>query len=503
MQIDFYQNFYKKRNSTKRPTVGGAGNLTEVHTVTGHLKEPCSILRPVISLQGQNPFPNNEPPDFYRYAYISRFSRYYWVDDWTWENGLWVVTLDVDVLATYKPHIGEQSEYILRTDSTTDFNGEITDTTYPATTDIVTESSVLSNIFTTDLSVGCYILGIISGGSTQAVGAISYYALTSTEFGNLKDKLFSDDNLEIMGIIDSQGQTIVQDISQEVLKTMYNPFQYIVSAMWFPFGKGAITSKTSVSTIKIGWWEYNLSAHRIYAQTIELGNEQYTITPHPQSSRGSYLNYAPYTRRTIVGRFGSVPVDTTMFSVGNKINISYKVDLITGQCYAKISRRIESGTPSEDVLAERNFLLGVPIQIAQVGTDYLGTAVSALNSVDRTFSGAMSGFIHGGMAGAVTGAIAGVANGIYNTLQSAMPQVETSGQNGSFLAPANETHVVEQFYKIVDEDISHRGRPLCEIRRIDTLSGFILCAEGELELDCYDSERIDIEKFLTTGFFWE
>ena len=66
-----------------------------------------------------------------------------------------------DVLATYKTEIGNSTEYVLRTDSTTDFNGEITDTTYPATTDIVSESYSLSNIFTTDLSVGCYIVGII------------------------------------------------------------------------------------------------------------------------------------------------------------------------------------------------------------------------------------------------------------------------------------------------------------------------------------------------------
>lgn len=504
MQIDFYQNFYKKRNSTKRPTVGGVGNLTEVHTVTGNLKEPCSILHPVISLQGQNPFPNNEPPDFYRYAYIPRFSRYYWVADWTWDNGVWVVTLDVDVLATYKPHIGEQSEYILRTDSTTDFNGEITDITYPATTDVQETTSALSNTFVSDITDGCYIVGIISGGSSQAVGAISYYAMTSAEFGALKNTLFSDDNLEIMHIIDSQGQTIVQDISQEVLKTMYNPYQYIASCMWFPFGKTAIPNRSPQTSINIGWWAYSLNGDRLYAQNLEFGREVYTIPPHPQASRGSYLNYAPYTRRTLIGRFGTVPIDTTLFKVGEQISISYMVDLITGQCYAKISVRNDSGQSiQEDLIAERNFMLAVPIQIAQVGTDYLGTAVSALNSVNGTFGSATTGFLHGGVVGAVTGAIAGVANGIYNTLQSAMPQVETSGQNGSFLASVNTTHVVEQFYKIVDEDIHHRGRPLCEVRRIDTLSGFILCAEGELELYCYDSERTEIETFLTSGFFWE
>ena len=485
-----YKQFAKKENSTKVPP---SGTLTLA--LQGILKEPCSLMTPVIKIER---LPADAIPDDYTYARWVQADRYYFIEDWVWADGLWEVHLKEDVLATFKTEIGNSTEYVLRTDSTTDFNGEITDTTYPATTEIITESYSLSNIFTTDLSVGCYIVGIISGGNTQAVGAVSYYAMTSSQFGALKNKLFSDDNLEIMGIIDSGGQALVTDLSQEVLKTMYNPYQYIVSCMWFPFGKSAIPSSSAVSSIKIGWWTYPLSGDRLYAQTFELGNEQFTITAHPQASRGSYLNYAPYTRRTLIGRFGAVPIDTTMFSIGNLINISYMIDLITGQCYTKISRKIGS---SVDLLAERNFLIGVPIQIAQVGTDYLGTAVNAINTIPQIMGGAISGIASG--KGAIMGAIAGGASGIYNTLQSAMPQVETGGQNGSFLAPVNNTHVVEQYYKIVDEDIHHRGRPLCELRQLNTLSGFILCAEGEIDISCYDNERKEIVRYLTEGFFWE
>ena len=498
LNLNLYS-FAKKDNSTKQPT------LETAKLVQGILKEPCSIMSPVVRIER---LPNDAMPFQYTYAKWVEANRYYFIEDWTWVNGLWEVRMKEDVLATFKTEIGNTTEYVLRTDSTIDFNGEITDTTYPATTDIVSESYSLDNIFTTDLTVGCYIVGIISGGQTQAVGAISYYAMTSGEFGSFKEKLFSDDNLITMGlaILDpSTGQLTptITDISLELLKTMYNPYQYVVSCMWFPFGKSAIPSSTAVTGIKIGWWEYpTLTGNRLYAQTYELGNEQFAIAAHPPASRGSYLNYAPYTRRTIIGRFGSVPVDTTLFKVGDKINISYMIDLITGQCYCKISRMDETpSTPAEDLIAERNFLIGVPIQIAQVGVDYLGTAVSALNTIPQIMGGAISGIASG--KGAVMGAIAGGASGIYNTLQSAMPQVETGGQNGSFLAPVNNTHVVEQFYKIVDEDIAHRGRPLCELRQLSTLSGYILCAEGDIDISCYDNERKEIVRYLTEGFFWE
>ena len=492
--VQFLSSFAKKENSTKRPV----GNVDM--SLNGILKEPCSIMNPVISIERLTGDVN---PCIYTYAIIPSFQRFYFVEDWVWVDGLWEVHLKEDVLATWRVQIGATTEYVLRTDSTTNFNGEITDTTYPATTDFETRETYATSVFTSDLSVGCYIVGIISGASSQAVGAISYFAMTSNEFGALKQKLFSDDNLEIMGIIDAGGQTIVQDLSQEVLKTLYNPYQYIASCMWFPFPTTAITNKTAVSSIKIGWWEYPLSGSLLYAQTIEFG-ETIGTQVHPQSTRGSYLNYAPYTRRTLIGRFGTVALDTAYFVPTDQIGIGYFVDLITGQCRTTIEKRhYVDSLLHYDVIAERHFLLGVPIQIAQVGTDYLGTAVQAVGAVSGTVGGAVSGFASGGVVGAIGGAISGAVTGIYNTIQSAMPQVETSGANGSFIAPSTRTALLEHYYKIVDEDIGHRGRPLCEQKRLDTLSGFILCAEGDIDINCFDNERIAIVKYLTTGFFWE
>ncbi len=497
MQIDFYNNFYKKDNSTLRPTVGGTGNLTAVHTVTGILKEPCSILNPVVSLQ-DTPVQSHIPA-VCTYAYIPLFSRYYWVKDWKWENGLWVVYMTVDVLATWKTHIGEQTEYILRTDSTTNFNGEISDMTYPTTTDIDTSIVQYGSPFTpASVSSGCYIVGIISGEQSNAVGAISYYAMDSTQFGNLKSKLFSDDNMVIMDIITQGGTQLVQDISQEVLKTLYNPYQYIASSMWFPIAISDLIShnivpSTYVSSIKIGWWDYPLSGYPVTYPMLNLSETGITVPDHPQAStRGSYLNFAPYTRRTLYGRYGTIPLDTAFFQSGDTITIRYNVDLITGHCRAIVERTRGIAT---DFIIEKRFLLAVPIQIAQVGTDYLGTYATAIST------GATAG--QQAMTLNVGGAISTLATGIYNTIQAQMPQLETDGANGSFLSANINTKMVTIFYKIVDEDIEHRGRPLCELRRIDTLSGFILCAEGDLDLDVYDEERKQIKSFLTSGFFWE
>lgn len=501
MTIDFYTNFYKKDNSTKRPTTGGAGNLTAKYTVTGILKEPCSILEPVISLQ--NTPVQSMIPAVCTYAYIPKFFRYYWVTDWMWNDGLWTVKLKVDVLASWKTHIGEQTEYILRTDSTTDFNGEITDTTYPATTDFDTREQLISSVFASDIEYGIFVVGIIAGDqqsllplTPDSVGAITYYAMDFLEFNAFKEMLFSNTSLNIMGITDPQGNTQITDMSKEVLKTLYNPYQYIASCIYFPFDVTLIPNATAVTGIDIGWWHYpTLSATKILAQTASV-SETCTITDHPQIARGSYLNYSPYSRRTCIGRFGTIAIDNSYFKSGNSVGLHYVIDMITGQCRLEIqSLEPYQGGYYEHTIGERQFLLGVPIQIAQIGLDYITAGAHAVSSAAHTVSRFMTGDVAGGISTA--------ANGIANAIAESMPQLETSGTNGSFISPITQTHFVEQFYQIVDEDISHRGRPLCELKRIDTLSGFILCAEGELDLDVYEDERRQITRYLTSGFFWE
>ena len=502
MIIQFFSSFAKKENSTKRPVE------TVDRSLTGVLKESCSIMEPTVKIER---LPQDACPSIYTYAIIPSFQRFYFVEDWSWVDGLWEVRMKEDVLATYKNTIGETTEYVLRTDSdTTNFNGEITDITYPATTDFYNRVTKVSlDPFDVDLITGCYVVGIISGGQTVVgstsdnVGAITYYAMSSVEFNNLKEMLFSDDNLKIMEILDSQGTQIVQDISYELLKTLYNPYQYIVSCMWFPFTKQLIPSTEPVQALKIGWWAYPLSGDRIHVQTLEV-SESIGITPHPQAStRGSYLNYAPYTRRTLIGRYGSVAIDSSYFKEGDGISVTYLVDIIGGKCRAQIERTYLDGEQYRyyDLITERNFLLGVPIQLAQVGVDYLGTAVNAINTVSQATGGAINGIISG--KGAIMGAIAGSASGIYNTIEAIMPQVETSGTNGGFITAEITTTLNEQFFMIVEEDIHHRGRPLCENRRLDTLTGFILCAEGDMDINCFDNERKAISTYLTTGFFWE
>ena len=491
MNIIMYTGFAKKKNSTKVPPAG-----TVSITYTGTLKEPCSVMNPVFKIKRGA---IDAVPDPYTYAYIAAFGRYYYVTNVTWAGGFWEISLEVDVLASYRTQIGNSSHYVLRTNSdTTNYDPLITDTMYPASNDISLYQYSLTSAFVSNISDGVYIVGIISGNDTNAVGAISYYAMTAAEFGDLKEALLTDDNLETMDLTNA-GTWNITDMSQELFKTMYNPYQYIASCMWFPILPSAV-SGSNETTIPIGWWDYNLTGKLITAQNLSIIEGPTTIHTHPQAStRGAYLNYSPYTRCTIYGIFGTIPLDLSFFDRDDDtLVIRYIIDLITGQCRVRLqSYKSSEANPHHHNVMEKDFLAGVPIQLAQIATDYLGAAVAAVDTAANTVQSALSLNIGG--------AISSAAHGIYNTLNATMPQMMTSGTNGSFIITSSDLNTTfsYQHFNIVDEDIDHKGRPLCKVKTINTLTGYILCADGEFDISCLADERTMIEEFLTTGFFWE
>jgi len=59
------------------------------------------------------------------------------------------------------------------------------------------------------------------------------------------------------------------------------------------------------------------------------------------------------------------------------------------------------------------------------------------------------------------------------------------------------------FLDITDEDLSSRGRPLCQAKKLNTLSGYILCSDADPEIACTDTEAAAIRNYLNGGFYYE
>lgn len=475
---EFYL-FSKKRNSTKQPTAGSGTTYTGIE-----LKDDCSILNPIIRLRVAGmTVPTVAPVNTFTYCYIAKFNRFYFIDDWIYSAGMWEGHLSIDVLASHKTEIGTTSAYVVRSASNKD--GTIIDTLYPATSNItLTDTTKSLNLLT---STGFYIIGIINNATTVSEGAISYYAMSAQGLTDLKSYLMSNTFLNDNNLYTNP------EISPDLLKALFNPYQYIVSCKYYPYSMPA--NLPAVTSIKFGWWSLPFASYMLPegGGILTTTSAAYTVLAHPQVSRGTYLNHAPYTDIVIYHPLlGTIPLDMAKIDAGDTITISIECETVTGQAYATV-RTNRSG--HNYVVYQSCLQLAIDIPLAQMNIDTINVARTAVNTVGNIVSNAMS--LN------VGGVISSTGNGVLDALQCQAPILQSGGAPGTRANYAALAHVIQVQRTVADDDNADRGRPLCQVKTINTLSGYIKCAESHFSSPCLASERAKVEEFMDSGFFYE
>lgn len=451
-----FYTFSKRINSTKQPSGGSDYSII--------LKAGSSAVAPTIQLDiGQS-----GNPTAYNYCYIASFNRYYWVSDWYWNNRLWEARLKVDPLASWKSNIGSYTAYVTRAASSYDLR--VVDHYYPALAKNTHAANSITSPF--DKSGGCYIVGIQGKGSGGNGGAVTYYKATASGLKALVNYMLS-------------GGYEVEEISEELLKCIFNPLQYIVSCMWFPFD-AAITS----GSVDVGWWNAEISGINRLAG-LEWGtNLSFTIPKHPKAStRGQYLNLPPYASYKLeAGPWGIIPLDNFNLLDSNTLNCWYRVDLMTGTGRFGIQYRDKLCYESMHVAQ-----IGVPVQLGQNMFNQGALAGSITNAANT-----IGAFASGNPAGALVSGLSAIGDAAACT--QSVPS--TVGSNGT-MAFNNGFSIMGDFLDIADEDISSHGRPLCTTKTISSLTGYIMCEDADPEIPCTDIELDQIVTYLNNGFYYE
>ena len=459
----------KRLNSTKRPDLSTGKELTV------QLKDEISFENPVFKIKS-DVIGGTFTPVAFNYAYAPYWMRYYFITDWKFINGCWECYCSVDVLASFKNQISNTSAYVTRAAS--NYDGTIIDDFYPAKSNVnITKVNTASSWYGIAPSGGSYVVGCINNQLSGRVGAISYYALTASQLGQLLDYLFSNT---------IYNASSITEVGEGLFKSMFDPFQYIVSCVWFPFASSAFGS--SQTYISVGYWTTTIQGI-VVTSIAEKTFVTATIPNHPQISRGEYLNRAPYTRLTLfIPPFGSIPIDTNFITVGRYLYSAVLVDHITGQATIRLSLCASANNLDEfNLITERSGMIGVPIQLSQVLPDYVGTAHSVASTI-------------GSIA---TGNLAGALSGMLSAVQTQMPSVTSSGANGSFAETMLYPTLIAEHLLLADEDLTEFGRPLCAVRQLGNLTGFIQCGEDDLPFNGTRTEIEEVNRFLKEGFFME
>ena len=478
MTVEFW-NYSKKKNSTKQPNAGSGTSYTNFN-----LKGSCSTLNPIITIAvASMPVASVAPINTFTYCYINKFNRYYFIEDWVYTNNIWEAHLSIDVLASHKVQIGAMSEYVVRAASTKD--GSIIDVAYPATSNITLTETTLN--LRLNNSGGFYVVGIINNSNSVSEGAITYYAMSAQGMANLKSYLMSNTFLNDNNLYTNP------DISPDLLKALFNPYQYIVSCKFYPFSMPA--NLPAVTNINFGWWLLPYASYRLPegGGVLTTVSGDFTVPSHPQSSRGSYLNHAPYTDIIIYHPLlGTIPLDMSKIDAGDTINIATDAETVTGQGYITI--RTSRGGNSY-TLYQTTLPLAIDIPLAQMNIDTLNVARTAVNTVGNIITSATS--LN------VGGVITAAGNGVLDALQAQAPILQSSGAAGNRANYVAPVHIVVVQRTVADNDPTNRGCPLCKTKTLNTLSGYIKVADAHVDIPCLAAERDMIVNFMESGFYYE
>ena len=463
--------FSKKENSTAIPT----GTPSFSYSIV--LTEDCSIVSPAVIVR------TDRVPTALNYCYIAEFGRYYFINNWVWKEGRWVAYMQCDVLATYRTTIADASLYFLRT--STAYDGAIQDLLYSAKTDpVVTQITQKEQWWydgTFSYRNGYWILGIVGTN-----GVTDYYAMDYTTFRKFCEKL--------LGTID-WAQLNTQEISDSLTKALFNPFQYVVSCLWFP-DVGSKDGWFIPNSIKFGWWSfdtetgvfepYSIPDSAYVERTIQL-----RFPEHPQAKdRGVYLNKKPYRYCYLfINPWGCIEVDTDfMKEAYSEIDAVMRIDLISGMGVCRVVGKSEN-ISNPQVLVQNATQFGVPVQISDVkqnvGNIASGLLTSAVSVKTENFLGAI--------------------NGIGNVISSSIPKLESSlGSNGSVVGLSYYPTCLTICYEVVDEDNADNGRPYCKNGTCKALgTGYYIVENGSIIISGATKNELDaIKSYLEGGFYY-
>lgn len=513
MTIEFY-NFTKRSNSTALPSSGAT-------SLSCQLKENTNMVNPTLVIlnvpAAWNPIWN--------YVRIPGFDRYYFINNWRWLNGVWECDCICDVLASFKTQIGGLTEYVLR--SSFAYNGQVVDLQYVTTAETRVNSTMLDNRFQSVYAGGYYVLGVISNDNSSAMGAVTYYQMTPGQLAALKQYMMSDTFLADQGL---NVQTITDVLPNELLKTLYDPFKYIASCIWMPFPMAQIPSSLkTLESIAFGWWTptdggTNIQGYRInptgYVATIYANNSngRLPIYGHPQRlDRGVFLDHAPFADRMLYyPPFGSIPINDDSIIGGDFIRVEITVDMVMGDAILTVYHDRPAGNDNYTnmgVIGRVAAPLGVPIQLAQSTIDINGSVTAAET---MAVQGTVSTFVSKAASGPAT--LGGAVSAIFKTAKSAVTstvsaigdvlsnpvgQLQTSGSNGSVAQYSTHPYFVQKWRIVANDDNTQKGRPLCEVRVLNTIPGFIMVDSPDVPIACMESERQQIIAFLSGGFYYE
>lgn len=494
-------NFSKKRNSTAVPASGATYSQ---YNCTN--KGVLDILRPIIVLKFTNDAEADTSNFIHKnYAYIPSFGRYYYVSGWSNSGPLWEATLEVDALASFRAKIGASTLYVYR--SSTSYNNRLPDSIYPQLASPRRLTINAPKVWTVgganseggSANEVTIIAGIIGGNSTR------FYAMTTTNWTRFFSKLFSSDYYT--DVLGEFGATEYPEA-----KVAINPLQFISSCVQVPLSISTgvrycvdyVSAVTSIPvgnvavTPQSGFTAYYLGdATDLWSASISLGSDFW----HPQADdRGDWLNYAPATEYLFFfPPIGEIPLEASLIDGADSLSWTIRVDYKANKGLLEVLSNFTSPARSYP-LFRGEFSLGVSVQLCNVLTT--GTAYKGAEDIRTGWTGIAADIAKFAADAPIIGGT--VSRGIQSAIHGATPKLTLTGSFASLASMGGQPRLIVTHWLYANDDLDGKGRPLCDMRQLSNIPGYIMAEADELSISGAMAPEIEeIRTAVNSGFFYE
>ena len=269
----------------------------------------------------------------------------------------------------------------------------------------------------------------------------------------------------------------------EEAKAICDPLQYISSVTWLPIS----LPTTLLTNLHVGYSVIPVTCAAANPSNPQTLTMTFTRPSHPQVSRGAYMNGSPFSSYSLfIPPFGRIDLDGSIIQSASTLTANIYLD----KCQGNGTLEIMAGTT---VISRVHGKIGMPVQLSQViapGYGVLSASTAALSAAGSAFS-----LDFGGAASAAM-------SGIQDAIKGQIPSVNSVGAVGSCDALLGTPALQMTCAEVVDDDIVSRGRPLCQVATINTLPGYLLCADVEINIGCTEAEHMQIKSYMESGFYY-
>ena len=307
--------------------------------------------------------------------------------------------------------------------------------------------------------------------SASSTGFITIYNPTSANLSSLGSFLWSN----------------LFDIN--TFKKLYtDPMDCIISLGIVP----CVPNSAGTQNIKFGNVDTGINCSYLATQYVKVDCGSVDIRKYV----GSFMDYSPYVKISLfLPYIGFINLGTDDI-MGGSINVTYHVDILSGDCIAFITHS------SKGVLYSYtgNCLTNVPVTAANYANSLRNYYEAVSGIIPSTCNGAASGGAAGAASGAINGALSAASNIILNT----KPDYQRSGSLGGssgIMGVQKPFIVIERPNISVPNKVQHyMGQMSNMTANLGGLSGMTIVEAVHLEgVPATTEEIAEIESMLKAG----